>query len=124
MGDILESRYVDKFDDIVNNIKDVCFSNEFISEMGEPIVYNEKQKWLFGYIGVKWASFICYEGNKIKYMYTRPEFRGNGYMYSLYDNIPNRKWKVVASNMSYSLFLKKGFSVVKNFKNCHKLELK
>lgn len=123
MGDILKSRRIENFLSIVEHIKDVCFSSEFLKEMGEPIVYNPNQEWVFLYKDNIWTSFICYSGDKILYLYTKKEFRRQGLLKVIYNELPKKKWLVVASNMSYDFFIKRGFSVVKNYKNCHKLKL-
>jgi len=89
--------------------------------MGEPFVYDPSQTWIFVYELEQLAGFICYNSKNILYVYIFPEFRNQGLFTVLYDELPIQKWETIASNMSYKLFLNKGFEVVKNYKNYHKL---
>src|SRR5690606_41908039 len=99
-------------------------NREVIREMGEPIIIEKGQQWILCYYENLIVGFICFKNDKILYAYTSKIFRGKGVFNLLYSELPNRKWTTIASNMSYPIFLKKGFKVVKNYKNCHKLILK
>lgn len=106
---------------ICDEIKLISTDRNAIKEMGEPFIYDESQTWVFAYRYDQMVGFICYNLTKILYVYVLPEFRKRGIFTELYNELPPQKWEVVASNASYKLFIKKGFEVVKNYKNCHKL---
>lgn len=106
---------------ISDEIKLLSIDASAIREMGEPFIYDESQTWVFAYIQDEMVGFVTYNANKILYIFVRTEFRRRGIFTVLYNELPPQKWEVVASNASYKLFLKKGFEVVKNYKNCHKL---
>ncbi len=93
-----------------------------IKEMGEPIIYDEKQKWIFAISKNTMIGFIVYNPTSILYVYTLPKFRLQKVLSFLYANLPKQNWSVVSSNASLNFFLSKGFKVVKNYKNCHKLK--
>lgn len=112
-----QSRYF-----IADEIKLLAIDANAIREMGEPFIYDESQTWVFVYYHGDMAGFITYNTNKILYVYVKVKFRKIGLFTVLYNELPTQKWEVVASNASYKLFLKKGFEVVKNYKNCHKLK--
>lgn len=123
MGNIFESRITYDREEILNNIKYLGFEKEFLKEMGEPIILEDNQTWIFFYLSDKMVSFITYNHKKILYVYTLKEHRNKGLFDLMYKELPLNNWETIASNMSYPLFLKKGFKVVKNYKNCHKLKL-
>lgn len=102
-------------------IKNLSTNRQVLKEMGEPLIVEENQSWIFCYESFKLVGFCAYTDNKILYFYTIPEFRNNGVFNELYNKLPLKEWTVIASNDSYPIFLKKGFKVVKNYKNCHKL---
>lgn len=106
---------------ICDEIKLISTDRSAIKEMGEPFIFDESQTWVFAYRYDQMVGFICYNLTKILYVYVLPEFRKRGIFTELYNELPPQKWEVVASNASYELFIKKGFEVVKNYKNCHKL---
>lgn len=123
MGNIFESRITYDREEILNNIKYLGFEKEFLQEMGEPIILEDNQTWIFFYLKDKMVSFITYNHKKILYVYTLKEYRNKGLFDLMYKELPLNNWETIASNMSYPLFLKKGFKVIKNYKNCHKLKL-
>lgn len=108
----------------LDKLKTISTSKDIYKEMGEPILFNENQVWIFAFHKKQLAGFVCYENDLINYIYTFPEFRNKGLFNILYNELPYQNWKTIASNMSLNLFIKKGFKVIKNYKNCHKLELK
>lgn len=102
-------------------IKYISTSKECYKELGEPLLVEFGQTWLFDYCDNELRGFICYNKKTILYAYTLPKFRGKGVFNNLYEKLPYQEWNTIASNMSYPIFLKKGFEVVKNYVNCHKL---
>lgn len=108
----------------INKIKELSTSKDVFKEMGEPLLVDKQQIWVFAFFKKELAGFICYNSNTILYVYTLPKFREKGLFTILYNELPFQDWKVIASNKSLNLFKRKGFKVVKNYKNCHKLELK
>lgn len=108
---------------ICDEIKYLSTSREVIKEMGEPLIVDKGQTWIFCYHNGDLCGFMAWCGEKILYAYTKPDMRGNGVFSLLYSEIPDKPWEVVASTASYPIFLKKGFRVIKNYKNCHKLKL-
>lgn len=109
-----------------DELKYLATSSEVVRELGEPVLISRGQEWVMAYReGDHLADgFIGYVGDKILYAYVVPEARGRGVFTKMYDALPERPWEVVASNMSYPIFVKKGFEVVKNYKSCHKLKKK
>lgn len=107
---------------IANKIKFLAMDKDVIKEMGEPIIYNTNQKWIFALLKNELSGFIVYNSTSILYVYTLPKFRLQNVFTFLYNQVPKRDWKVVSSNSSLPFFLKNGFKVVKSFKNCHKLK--
>lgn len=108
-----------------DELKYLSTSKEVIKEMGEPIIVSDNQKWIFAYIDDILVGFSCYKEDKILYFYTLPAYRNRGIFNLLYNELPNDiNWNVIASNNSLPIFIKKGFTVIKNYKNCHKLKLK
>jgi len=106
---------------IVQELGTLLINRDFIKEMGEPLIYDRGQFWSLAYIDKTLVGFICYNLGTILYAYTKPEYRGKGVFSKLFDEVPNYVTKVVASNMSLPIFIKKGFTVTKNYKTCHKL---
>lgn len=106
---------------ICNEIKFASTDRKVLKEMGEPFIYDESQTWIFAYKFDQLVGFICYDSKKILYVYVFTKFRNKGLFTVLYNELPTQEWKTIASNMSYKLFLNKGFEVLKNYKNCHKL---
>ncbi len=115
---ILKTQDIHKVVDIV---KYISTSKEYYKEMGEPLFIDESQTWYFDYQSEELRGFICHNNNRILYAYTLPKFRGKGVFNRLYKEIPEQQWQVIASNYSYPIFLKKGFKVIKNYVNCHRL---
>src|SRR5690606_38451889 len=109
--------------DVVDIVKYISTSKEYHKEMGEPLLVDFGQHWYFDYQNDELRGFMCHNNKKILYAYTLPQFRGKGVFSNLYKELPIQKWETIASNMSYPIFLKKGFKVVKNYVNCHKLIL-
>lgn len=107
---------------VANKIKLLAIDKDVIKEMGEPIIYNTNQQWIFALLKNELAGFIVYNNSSILYVYTLPKFRLQNVLTLLYWQLPKRNWKVVSSNSSLPFFLKNGFKVVKNFKTCHKLK--
>lgn len=108
---------------ICDEIKYLSTSRDVIKEMGEPLIVDRGQTWIFCYHNGDLCGFMAWYGVKILYAFTIPEMRRNGVFSTLYHELPDKSWEVVASNDSYPIFLKKGFVVVKNYKKCHKLKL-
>lgn len=106
---------------ICDEIKFISTDGKAIKEMGEPFIYHKDQIWTFAYINESLLGFSCHNKTHILYIYVLPEFRRRGLFSVLYNELPIQPWTTIASNSSYKLFLKKGFEVVKNYKNCHKL---
>ena len=92
-----------------------------MKEMGEPLIVDRGQEWIFAYDKDILIGFCAYIKNRILYFYTIPEYRRKGVFNLLYNHLPEKEWQVVASNYSYPIFLKKGFEVIKNYVNCHRL---
>lgn len=106
---------------VCEELKCLATNRKVISELGEPVIIEKGQSWILSYHNEIVVGFMCYRENKILYAYTTELMRGRGVFSSMYYELPDRKWETVASNMSYPIFLKKGFEVVKNYKTCHKL---
>ncbi len=123
MGNIFRVLETQNIHEVVDIVKYISTSKEYYLEMNEPLLVDFGQTWLFDYQDSELRGFMCYNSTKILYAYTLPKFRGKGVFNNLYDRIPKKEWITVASNMSYPIFLKKGFKVVKNYVNCHKLKL-
>lgn len=122
MGDIFRTIKSKNKIFIANKIKFLVIDKNVIKEMGEPIIFNINQNWIFALCGNELAGFIVYNNNSILYAYVIPKFRLKNAFTLLYWQLPKRNWKVVSSNSSLPFFLKNGFKVVKNFKTCHKLK--
>lgn len=125
MGDIFRIIKSSSYYFICDEIKYLSTSKEVIKEMGEPLLVDKNQKWIFAYDKEgQLCGFIAYKKESILYVYVLPEYRGKGIFSILYNELPqNTSWNVLASNMSYPLFLRKGFTIIKNYKTCHKLKL-
>lgn len=121
MGNIFRVVETQNIHEVVDIVKYISTSREFHKEMGEPLIVELGQTWSFCYIGEKMVGFSSYVKYRILYFYTLPEYRCHGVFNALYDNLPQKQWQVVASNASYPIFLKKGFEVIKNYVNCHRL---
>lgn len=112
----LESHYL-----VADELKMFTSNRDVIKELGEPIIVERGQKWILCMNGSDCIGFIGYNGNTILYAFTKKEYRNKGVFNFMYDNLPIQPWKTIASNISYPIFIKKGFEAVKNYKNCHKL---
>lgn len=99
----------------------VLMDRAFLKEMGEPLIWDKNQNWMLCYSGTELAGFMCYNGDTICYAYTFPLYRKQGVFSELHRQLPDRNWKVVASNASLPIFLHKGFTLIKSYKICHKL---
>lgn len=106
---------------IVQELNTLILNPEFIKEMGEPLKYDRDQFWSIAYIDKVFAGFIVYNTGTILYAYTKKEHRNKGVFNELFYTVPNFVTKVIASNMSLPIFLKKGFKITKSYKICHKL---
>jgi|SRR5690606_12169684 len=106
---------------VCEELKYLATNRKVISELGEPVIIEKGQSWILAYRNEMLIGFMCSQGNKILYAYVVELMRGQGVFSLMYSELPDRKWETVASNMSYPIFLKKGFEVVKNYKTCHKL---
>lgn len=107
---------------IVQELGTLILNPEFIKEMGEPLKYERGQFWSIAYIDKVLAGFIVYNLGTILYAYTKKEYRNKGIFNELFKEVPNYVTKVVASNMSLPIFIKKGFKITKSYKICHKLQ--
>lgn len=121
MGHIFRILETQNIHEVVDIIKYISTSKECYKELGEPLLVDFGQTWLFSYQDEELRGFIAHNNTHILYAYTLPKFRGKGVFNLLYDKLPEQHWITIASNMSYPIFLKKGFEVVKNYVNCHKL---
>lgn len=121
MGNIFRTIETKDKEIIVDAIKYIATDKVAIKEMGEPFIVSDNQTWLFCYHTNELYGFCAYTSNRILYFYTLPKYRGKGVFNTLYNLLPNREWQVISSNLSYSIFLKKGFRVIKNYVNCHRL---
>lgn len=106
---------------IADEVKFLAIDPEYLQEMGESILYKPDRTFIFAYKSECMVGFIAYDYSTILYAYTVPAERGKGVFRSLFNELPNTNFKVVASNASLPIFLKLGFRVVKNYKTCHKL---
>lgn len=122
MGHIQRFLKTKNLHEIVDILKYFTCSKEVYIELGEPILVDSSQNWIFEYIDHELSGFICYTESKILYAYTVPKFRCKGVFSRLLNQLPDNKFVVIASEMSYPIFLKNGYKVLKNYKNCHKLE--
>lgn len=107
---------------IVQELNTLILNPEFIKEMGEPLICRMGQFWNFAYIDKTMVGFMVYDLGSILYAYTKKEYRNKGVFNELFNEVPAYVTKVVASNISLPIFLKKGFTVVKSYKICHKLK--
>jgi|SRR5690606_3441677 len=124
MGNIFRTVKSTSYHFICDEIKYLSTSRDVIKEMGEPLIVEKGKVWIFAYLGTELVGFISYYAESIIYAYTMPEFRGKGVFSLLYSELPTDvEWNVTASNASYPIFLKKGFTVIKNYSICHKLKL-
>lgn len=123
MGDLFRVVETQNIHEVVDIVKYISTSRECFKELGEPLIVELGQTWLFDYEGDKLRGLICYSSTKILYAYTLNKYRGIGVFNNLYKRLPIQSWETIASNMSYPIFLKKSFKVVKNYVNCHKLKL-
>lgn len=123
MGNIFRILKTQNIHEVVDILKYISTSKECYKELGEPLLVDFGQSWIFDYQDYELRGFICHDSVKILYAYTLPKFRGKGVFSRLYEELPYQSWETTASNMSYPIFLKKGFKVVKNYVNCHKLKL-
>lgn len=121
MGYIFRILKTQDIHEVVDIVKYISTSKEYHKEMGEPLLVDDSQTWYFDYQGEELRGFICHNKSRILYAYTLPKFRGKGVFNRLYNELPHQQWQTIASNMSYPIFLKKGFKVVKNYVNCHRL---
>lgn len=121
MGNIHRVLETQNIHEVVDIIKYISTSKECYKELGEPLLVEFGQTWLFDYEDNELRGFLTYNKTHILYAYTLPKFRGKGVFNILYEKVPYQSWITIASNMSYPIFLKKGFEVVKNYVNCHKL---
>lgn len=107
---------------VADELKLLSIDKKAITEMGEPFYFDKSQTWIFTYNKQReLLGFICHNNDTILYAYILPKFRKMGVLSSLYNQLEEREWKTVSSNASLNFFLKKGFIIVKSFKNCHKL---
>lgn len=106
---------------VVQELGTLILNPEFIKEMGEPLKYDRGQFWQIAYVDKVFAGFIVYNLGTILYAYTKKEHRNQGVFNELFSNVPSYVTKVVASNLSLPIFLKKGFKLIKSYKICHKL---
>lgn len=123
MGDIftileLESHYM-----VADELKMFTCNREVLKELGEPIIIERGQRWFLCMFEGECIGFIGYNSSTILYAYVVKKYRGEGLFNLMYDNLPIQNWQTVASNMSLPIFIKKGFTVIKNYKTCHKLKL-
>lgn len=107
---------------IVAELGTLLLNKEFIKEMGEPLTYDRNQFWYFAYHDDRVVGFICHNHGNILYAYTYPGLRKIGVFKALYNEIPDRPWKVNSSNMALPIYLKLGFKIIKSYKICHKLQ--
>lgn len=121
MGD-LSVTHINSLACLSSVLRWILMDREFLKEMGEPLIWDKKQNWMLCYSGTELAGFMCYNSDTICYAYTFPKYRGQGVFSTLYRELPDRDWKVVASNMSLPIFLHKGFTIIKSYKICHKLK--
>lgn len=108
---------------IADELKMYTSNREVIKELGEPIFIERGQRWILCFFESQCLGFIGYNSSKILYVYVKKEYRKKGVFNEMYSCLPIQNWEVVASNMILPIFLKKGFTVIKNYKTCHKLRL-
>lgn len=106
---------------VATELGTLLISAHFHSEMGEFIKWTGDQNWYFAYSEGVMIGFICHNNDTILYAYTRQSFRRKGVFLKLYNEIPERSWKVNSSNMALPIYLKLGFKIIKSYKICHKL---
>lgn len=121
MGDIFRILELYIPDDVSMILNRYTSNREVIKELGEPIIIEFGQQWIICLYNDAPIGFIGYNEKSILYAYVIKGFRNKGVFNMMYDKLPIQSWNTVASNMSYPIFIKKGFEVIKNYKNCHKL---
>lgn len=124
MGDIFRILDTQDFHFVVNELRYATCSKLVLKELGEPIIIEYGQTWILCYCEKELIGFMCYTKDKILYAYAFSEWRCKGVFNKMYESLPMQDWSTIASNMSYPIFIKKGFKVIKNYKTCHKLKLK
>lgn len=113
-------------------MKNLLWDKQAITELGEPIIWNDAQEWYIMTDNKQLAGFLAvtpYNNHyKINYWYVLPEYRGKNIAHKLYHefikyNFGKLKIKAVATKMSLPIFQKFGFEVTKSFKNYFNVEL-
>lgn len=123
MGDIFTILELSSHYAVADELKMFTCNRNVIKELGEPIIIERGQRWILCMCDRECIGFIGYNDTTILYAYVIKEYRGQGLFTFMYNNLPIQSWVTVASNMSYPIFLKKGFEVVKNYKTCHRMKL-
>lgn len=123
MGNLFRTIKTESHLFVCDELKYLSTNRKVISELGEPLIIEKGQYWILAYHLDILSGFISHKDNKILYAYTVELMRNKGVFNMLYNELPENDWETIASNMSYPIFIKKGFKVIKNYKTCHKLKL-
>lgn len=123
MGHIFTILELDSYYMVADELKMFTCNREVIKELGEPIIIENGQRWILCMSDNECVGFIGYNDTSILYAYVVKYYRGEGLFNLMYKNLPIQDWLTIASNMSLPIFIKKGFTVIKNYKTCHKLKL-
>lgn len=108
---------------IISRISKYATSRDVFNEMGEPILYDENDIWFFVNHG-----FACINSNKLKYLYTDPDYRNVGIADRLLGDINKYCIKnkieelyAVCPSSALGFYKKRGFNAYLSFKNYHKI---
>lgn len=118
---------------VIAAISDYLLSREVFKELGEPILFDEGDRFFCKIVEKKCIGFACLNvvGDKatLKYFYVAPEHRGNGIFSELYQEVENmaiglgaKTMKAVSTNAGLPAYQKRGFEITKSWVNYHNIQ--
>lgn len=122
-----------KKDEIVTSLFDYILDKEVFTELGEPLLYDDKILFFLKKEGVKTIGFAAIEQKDktaiLKYFYVTPSKRKTGVFSELYAALEKhcleskaQVIKAVSTNMALEAYKSKGFVVTKSWINYHNIQ--
>lgn len=118
-------RVLTTYDEVVAALADFVMRPEVHRELGEGLTFFDGDRFVVMDDGLRCIAFACLsKANKIRYVYVRPELRGQGLFGVLMDSVEQMadgRITATATDMALRLYLRRGFVVTKSWKKYHNI---